>query len=60
VFIFVKASFYQYDVLFNYSIKMPGFMPIWGYVQMYLGRHVVDIDFQPLGLKSDCKEGGGF
>ena len=33
-------------------------MPIWGYVQMYSGRHVVDIDFQPLGLKSDRKEEG--
>jgi hypothetical protein len=29
----------------------------WGYVQMYSGRHVVDIDFQPLCLKSDHKEG---
>ncbi len=42
VFICVKASL--------------GFMPIWGYVQMYSGRHVVVIDFQPLGLKSDRKE----
>ncbi len=30
----------------------------WGYVQMYLGQHIVDINFQPLGLKSDRKEGG--
>jgi hypothetical protein len=30
VFNFVKASFYQNDVLFDYSIKMPGFMPILG------------------------------
>jgi hypothetical protein len=30
VFNFVKASFYQNDVLFDYSIKMPGFMPIFG------------------------------
>jgi hypothetical protein len=61
VFNFVKASFYQNDVLFDYSIKMPGFMPILGlcYVQMYAVRHVVDIDFQPLALKSDRKEGGG-
>jgi hypothetical protein len=29
----------------------------WGSV--YSGRHVVDSDFQPLGLKSDRKEGGG-
>jgi hypothetical protein len=29
-----------------------------GYVWAYSGRHVVDIDFQPLGLKSGCKEGG--
>ncbi len=28
VFIFVKASFYQNNVLFEYSIKMQGFMPI--------------------------------
>jgi hypothetical protein len=27
-------------------------------MQMYSGRHVVDNDFQPLDLKSDCKEGG--
>ncbi len=25
---------------------------------MYLWRHVVNIDFQLLGLESDCKEGG--
>ncbi len=38
---------------------MPGFMPFWGYVPdvFSAGRHVVDIDFQPLGLKSDHKEG---
>ncbi len=30
----------------------------WSYVQMYSGRHVVIIDFQLLGLKSDHKEGG--
>jgi hypothetical protein len=31
----------------------------WGSVQMYSGRDVVNIDFQPLGLKNDHKEGGG-
>ncbi len=30
VFNFVKASLYQNDVLFDYSVKMPGFMPILG------------------------------
>jgi hypothetical protein len=60
VYHFVKASFYQNDVLFDYSIKMPGFMPILRlcYVQMYSVRHEVDIDFQPLALKSDRKGGG--
>jgi hypothetical protein len=29
-------------------------------VEVYSGRHVVDIDFEPLALKSDRKEGGGF
>jgi hypothetical protein len=28
-------------------------------VQMHSGRHPVNIDFQPLGLKSDRKEGAG-
>jgi hypothetical protein len=28
-------------------------------MQMHSKRHVVNIDFQPLGLKSDRKEGGG-
>ncbi len=31
VFNFVLASFYQNDVLFDYSIKMSRFMPIWGF-----------------------------
>jgi hypothetical protein len=31
MFNFVKASFYQNDVLFDYSIKMSGFMPILGF-----------------------------
>jgi hypothetical protein len=30
VYYFVKASFYQNDALFDYSIKMSGFMPILG------------------------------
>jgi hypothetical protein len=29
-----------------------------GSVQMYSGWHVVNIDLQPLGLKSDRKKGG--
>ncbi len=58
MFNFVKVSFYQNDVLFDYSIKMPGFKPILGLCAVYSGRHVADIDFQPLGLKSDHKEGG--
>jgi len=28
VFNFVKASFHQNDVLIDYSVKIPGFMPI--------------------------------
>ncbi len=56
---FVKASFYQNYVLFDYSIKMSRFRPIWGSVPVYSGKHVVNIDFQPLGLKSDRKGGGG-
>jgi hypothetical protein len=30
----------------------------WGFVQMHSGRHVVNIDLQSLGLKSDRNEGG--
>jgi hypothetical protein len=30
----------------------------WGSVQVYSGGHVVNIALQPLGLKSDQKEGG--
>jgi hypothetical protein len=37
---------------------MSGFLPILGYVWMCSGRHVVNIDFQLLGLESDRKEGG--
>jgi hypothetical protein len=34
-------------------------MPIFGInVWMHSGRHVVNIDFQPLSLKSDRKEWG--
>jgi hypothetical protein len=29
-----------------------------GSVQMHSGRHVLNFYFQPLGLKSDRKEGG--
>jgi hypothetical protein len=57
VFNFVKASFYQNDVLFDYTIlsKCQDLCFFWGYVQMYSGRHLVDIDFQALGPKSDRK-----
>jgi hypothetical protein len=48
VFNFVKASFTKYQ----------DFCLFWGYVWMYSWRHVVNIDFQLLGLESDCKEGG--
>jgi hypothetical protein len=30
----------------------------WGSVQVYSGQHIVNIDFQPLALKSHRKEGG--
>jgi hypothetical protein len=30
VFNLVKASFYENDVLFDYSFKMPGFLPVLG------------------------------
>jgi hypothetical protein len=32
---------------------------VWGYVQMYSGQHIVIIDSQLLGLKSELKERGG-
>ncbi len=35
----------------------PDLCLIWGSLQMHSGRLVVNIDFQPLGLKSDCKKG---
>jgi hypothetical protein len=38
--------------------KCPDLGLYWGSVEVYSGQHVVDIDFQPLGLKSDCKERG--
>ncbi len=44
--------------LFDYSIKCLHLCLFWGSVQMHFGRHVVNIDFLPLGLKSDCKERG--
>jgi hypothetical protein len=44
VFNFVKASFYQNDVLFDYTIlsKCQDLCFFWGYVQMYSGRHLVN------------------
>jgi hypothetical protein len=59
-FSFVTTSFYQNNVLLDYSFKMSEFIYIWGYVWMHSGRHVhvVIIDFQPVGRKSDHKEGG--
>ncbi len=48
---FVWASFYQNDVFFDYSIKMSYLCLFWGSVQMHSGRHIVNIDFQPMGLK---------
>jgi hypothetical protein len=40
--------------------KCPNFCLFWGSAQMQSGwYHAVDVDFQHLGLKSDCKEGGG-
>jgi hypothetical protein len=39
-----------------YSIKCPYFCLFWGSVQMHSGLRVVNIDFQPLGMKSDHKE----
>jgi hypothetical protein len=39
--------------------KCQAFGLFWGSVQVYSGRHVVNIDFQPLGLKSYRKGGGG-
>jgi hypothetical protein len=37
--------------------KYQGLCLFWGSVQMHSGRPAVNIDFQPLGLKSDRKEG---
>ncbi len=46
-------------ILLNVQIyAFSRFMPFLGSVQMYSGQHVVNIDFLPLGWKSDCKEGG--
>ncbi len=42
----------------NFLTKCQNLCLFWGYVQMYSGRHVGNIDFRPLGLKSDCKGGG--
>jgi hypothetical protein len=33
--------------------KCPDLCLFWGSVQMHSGRHVVNTDFQPLGLKRD-------
>ncbi len=44
--------------MFDYSIKKPGFMLFLGHVLTYSGQHPDDIDFEPLGLKSDHEEGG--
>ncbi len=58
---FVKASFKQNDVFFVYSTvsKCQALGLFWGSGQMYSRRHVVNIDFQPLGLKND-PQGGGY
>jgi hypothetical protein len=37
--------------------KCPYFCLFWGSVQMHSGLRVVNIDFQPLGMKSVHKEG---
>ncbi len=37
--------------------KYPDLCLFWGSVKMHSGRHPVNIDFQPFGLKSDRKEG---
>jgi hypothetical protein len=59
VFHFVQASSYQNDFLFDYSIKMSGFMPIYRLcVVAFRSACIANIDFQPLRLKSGLKEGG--
>ncbi len=59
MFHFVKASFFQNDFLFDYSIKMSGFMPIYRLcVDVFRSASIANIDFQPLLLKSGLKEGG--
>ncbi len=37
--------------------KCPDLWLFWGSVKIYSGRHVVNINFQNLGLKSDREEG---
>ncbi len=39
--------------------KLKDLCLFYGYVQMYSGWHVIIIDFQLLGLKSDRQGGGG-
>jgi hypothetical protein len=40
--------------------KCPDLGLSWGSIEVYSGRRVVDIDFQPLGLKIERKEEGGW
>jgi hypothetical protein len=55
VFNLAKTGFYQNDVLFD-ARTYTYFGVMCRCIQG--GIYVVDIDFQPLGLKSDSKEGG--
>ncbi len=41
----------------NILSKLPDLCLFWGSVQMHSGRLAVNIDFQPLDPKSDCKGG---
>jgi hypothetical protein len=57
----IRLSKHKTDVVSSllFIKKCPDLCIFWGFVQMRSGRHAVNIDFRPLGLISDLKEGGG-
>jgi hypothetical protein len=56
---FFMSKFLPKDVLFWLFYQMFRYIGLfWGSMQVYSGRHVVNIDLHPLSLKSDRKEGG--
>jgi hypothetical protein len=55
----IHKKIYRNDILFDYqNVRIYAYFGIMcGFIQ---GGIVANIDFQPLGLKSDHKEGGDF